>query len=60
LRVSRRHVVVSVPSHEDDNPGHIQRFDARTLEETLKRAGARRVTVEHVLNHIIAVATPPP
>jgi ubiquinone/menaquinone biosynthesis C-methylase UbiE len=59
LRVSRGHVVVSVPSHEDDNPGHIQRFDARALEDMLKRAGARRVTVEHVLNHIIAVATPP-
>jgi hypothetical protein len=43
LRVSRRHVVVSVPSHDDDNPGHIQRFDARALEGMLKRAGARRV-----------------
>jgi ubiquinone/menaquinone biosynthesis C-methylase UbiE len=56
LRVARRHVVVSVPSHEDDNPEHIQRFDARALEGLLQRAGARRVSTEHVLNHVIAVA----
>jgi ubiquinone/menaquinone biosynthesis C-methylase UbiE len=56
LRVARRHVVVSVPSHEDDNPEHIQRFDARGLESLLRGAGARRVSVEHVLNHVVAVA----
>ena len=56
FRVARRHVVVSVPSHEDDNPEHIQRFDARALEQLLARAGARRVAIEHVLNHVIAVA----
>jgi len=56
FRVSRGHVVVSVPSHDDDNPEHIQRFDARTLERLLQRAGARRVSVEHVLNHVVAVA----
>jgi SAM-dependent methyltransferase len=56
LRVSRRALVVSVPSHEDDNPGHVQRFDARALEALLRRAGARSVAFEHVLNHTIAVA----
>jgi ubiquinone/menaquinone biosynthesis C-methylase UbiE len=56
FRVARRHVVISVPSHEDDNPEHIQRFDARSLEQLLGRAGARRVAIEHVLNHVIAVA----
>jgi ubiquinone/menaquinone biosynthesis C-methylase UbiE len=56
FRVARRHVVVSVPSREDDNPEHIQRFDARSLEQLLARAGARRVAIEHVLNHVIAVA----
>ena len=59
LRVSRRHVVVSVPSQEDDNPEHIQRFDARSLEDLLRGAGARRVSTEHVLNHVIAVAHAP-
>ena len=56
LRVARRHVVVSVPSHDDDNPEHIQRFDAGALEALLAGAGARRVSIEHVLNHVIAVA----
>jgi len=56
LRVCRRQLVVSVPSHDDDNPEHIQRFDARALEALLRRAGARRVSIDHVLNHVIAVA----
>ena len=56
LRVSRRHLVVSVPSHEDDNPEHIHRFDALTLTSMFTAAGARRVNCEHVLNPIVAVA----
>jgi hypothetical protein len=56
LRVAARHVVVSVPTHEDDNPEHIHLFDPRDLAALLREAGAARVTVEHVLNHTIAVA----
>jgi SAM-dependent methyltransferase len=56
LRVAARHVVVSVPSHEDDNPEHLHLFDARDLAALLREAGAARVSVEHVLNHTIAVA----
>ena len=45
-----------MPSKEDDNPEHIHLFDEATLESLLKRAGARRVRIEYILNHIIAIA----
>jgi ubiquinone/menaquinone biosynthesis C-methylase UbiE len=56
LRVARRFVVVSVPSRPDTNPGHVRLFDRAALELLLRGAGARRVSVDFVLNHLIAVA----
>ncbi len=56
LRVARRFVVATVPSKEDDNPEHIQLFDRRSLALLFEGAGARRVTVEHVLNHVVLLA----
>ncbi len=56
LRVARRFVVATVPSKEDDNPEHIHLFDRRSLALLFENAGARRVTVEHVLNHVVALA----
>jgi ubiquinone/menaquinone biosynthesis C-methylase UbiE len=56
LRVARRFVVVSVPSKPDQNRQHIHLFDRAALEAMLRGAGARRVSVDHVLNHIVAVA----
>ncbi len=55
-RVARRFFVLSVPSKADDNPEHIHLFDAAGLTALLKRAGAGRVSVEYVLNHMIVVA----
>ena len=55
VRVARTAVVVTVPSHEDDNPEHIHLFDGDRLRALLAGAGARRVTVEHVLNHIVCI-----
>jgi ubiquinone/menaquinone biosynthesis C-methylase UbiE len=55
-RVARRFVVLSVPSKADDNPEHIHLFDAARLTASLKRAGAGRVSVEYVLNHMIVMA----
>jgi ubiquinone/menaquinone biosynthesis C-methylase UbiE len=57
LRVASTAVIASVPSHEDNNPEHVHLFDARELAEMFRRAGARRVTLDHVPGHAILVAT---
>lgn len=56
VRVAAIAVVASVPSHEDDNPEHIHLFDAARLTELFRDAGARRVSVDHVLGHLVGVA----
>ncbi len=56
VRVARVAVIASVPSHEDDNPEHVHLFDGAHLERLFKQAGARRVSIDHVLNHIVVVA----
>jgi SAM-dependent methyltransferase len=56
VRVAGRFVLVSVPSKEDDNPEHIHLFDQKKLGGMLESAGARRVSFDYVLNHIIAIA----
>lgn len=55
VRVAGRYVVASVPSKEDENPEHVNLFDARSFESLFLDAGARGVKVEYVLNHMIAV-----
>jgi ubiquinone/menaquinone biosynthesis C-methylase UbiE len=56
IRVARRFVLISVPSHEDDNPEHLHLFTKPAMERMLLSAGARKVKIEYVLNHMIAVA----
>jgi Rnl2 family RNA ligase len=60
LRVASRYVLASVPSHEDDNPEHIHLFSRDSLTELFESAGAERVQISYVLNHMIALipATP--
>jgi ubiquinone/menaquinone biosynthesis C-methylase UbiE len=57
MRVARAAVIATVPSHEDDNPEHVHLFDGDRLAAMFRAAGARRVAIDHVLNHIVAVAT---
>jgi 2-polyprenyl-3-methyl-5-hydroxy-6-metoxy-1,4-benzoquinol methylase len=56
VRVARRFVIVSVPSRPDYNPEHIHLFDRDTLAEMLRTAGAKRVSIESVRDHLIAAA----
>jgi ubiquinone/menaquinone biosynthesis C-methylase UbiE len=56
VRVAREFVAVSVPSKPDDNPEHIRLFDGESLTNLFLQAGVRRVSVDHVLNHIVALA----
>lgn len=56
LRVARRAAVVTVPAHPDDNPEHIRLFDPASLTALWRDAGARRVTVDGVRGHLVAVA----
>lgn len=55
VRVTRRFIVVSVPSREDDNPEHIQLFSADSLRALFLDAGAARVTIESVHGHLIGI-----
>lgn len=56
MRVARRAVIATVPSHPDDNPEHIHLFAPAQLEAMLRTAGATRVTIDHVHNHMVAIA----
>ena len=56
VRVTRRFVVASVPSKEDDNPDHIHLLGEDRLRELFSAAGVARVKCEYVLGHLIAVA----
>jgi ubiquinone/menaquinone biosynthesis C-methylase UbiE len=56
VRVAKRFVAASVPSKPDDNPEHIQLFDRASLTRLFEDAGARRVSIEYVPGHMIALA----
>jgi hypothetical protein len=58
VRVAARAIIVTVPSKPDDNPEHVQLFDRASLEHLFLAAGATRVDIEYVHNHMIAVVTP--
>jgi 2-polyprenyl-3-methyl-5-hydroxy-6-metoxy-1,4-benzoquinol methylase len=55
LAIARRFVLLSVPSVTDDNPKHLHLFRVDQLHEMAARAGGLRTTIEHVLNHRIAL-----
>jgi SAM-dependent methyltransferase len=55
VSLARRFVVLSVPSVPDDNPEHIHLFTPEQITSMATDAGSTRTTIEHVLNHRIAV-----
>jgi ubiquinone/menaquinone biosynthesis C-methylase UbiE len=55
VSLARRFVVLSVPSVPDDNPEHIHLFTPEQITSMATDAGSSRTTIEHVLNHRIAV-----
>jgi hypothetical protein len=57
VRVARRFVVATVPSKEDDNPEHIQLFDAGSFRALFAAAGAPNVHIDYVPGHILAIAS---
>lgn len=56
VRLAAGFVVASVPSKPDENPEHVRLFTGETLAALLRDAGAAKVQIDHVLNHVIAVA----
>lgn len=56
LSLAKRFLIISVPSHEDDNEEHIHLFNRQSLSSILSRAGAKSCNIQYVHNHIIAVA----
>ena len=55
VRVARRFVIASVPSKPDDNPEHIHLFDRASLTTLFEGAGARRVSIDYVPGHMLAL-----
>jgi len=55
LATATRFVVLSVPSAPDDNPEHVHLFSPEDIRRMASEAGAARTTVEHVLNHRVAI-----
>lgn len=57
MRIARKHVVVTVPSKEDNNPEHIHLLTKQVLTELFKEAGCTRLRFDGVNGHLFMVAT---
>ena len=54
---AERYVVVSVPSHPDENPEHIHLLTREVLTDAFLAAGVSRLRFEGVSGHLILIAT---
>lgn len=57
VRVTKKHLIISVPAKEDDNPEHIQLFTKQSMTQLLQDASVRKIDISYVLNHMIVVAS---
>lgn len=57
VRLARKHVVVTVPSKEDNNPEHIHLLTKQRLTELFEQAGCERLRFDGVNGHLFLVAT---
>ncbi len=57
VRMARKFVVVTVPSHPDNNPEHIHLLTKDRLTELFHQAGCHRLRFDGVNGHLILVAT---
>ncbi len=57
VAAARRYVVVSVPSHPDENPEHIHLLSRDVLTDAFRAAGVDRLRFEGVPGHLILIAT---
>lgn len=56
VRLAKRFVVVSVPSHPDDNPEHIHLLTKEILTGLFTNAGCTRLHFDGVNGHLILIA----
>ena len=56
-RLARRFVIVTVPSHPDDNPEHIHLLTKEKLTTIFQAAGCRRLKFGNVSGHLTLIAT---
>lgn len=57
VRLAKRFVVVSVPSHPDDNPEHIHLLTKEILTGLFTNAGCRKLHFDGVNGHLILIAS---
>ncbi len=55
VRAASRFIVCSVPSRPDDNPEHLRLYNRDSLTAMWMDAGAKRVRIDEVFNHYVAV-----
>ena len=57
VRAAARYVVVSVPSHPDDNPEHIHLLTKERLTAAFTAEGVTRLSFQGVSGHLILIAS---